>query len=581
MKKFHILLVSIFVSTVLAASSSAAITTVGDPGRSWAQPDDAELGLHIQQFIEAAPNEIPSFLVHENVDVTSEKSPICNSPADENCVGKALTYSAVLPKCSSENEVNCTVDFGIISDQGEKQSAVFSRYFPERAENQYKGDPLRNLPDGVAGSIYSIPQAPHDGGDKYYISAVVTGGINQSGPAYQSGFEIRITPIALEASGYFSNSPDERDAGWARIKDANTGDVRWGLQGAGYAPNQFCIANSWREKLCAQKYAFPADTRFYVTVRLSQAPGGWMHGRISSPDIQISSSGTFSTLEFKGNPIAVPTIYKLYKYPEMPDELKKFYDVERGGYKPSCGVGQEYCAGGRSGPSKNPLNRNVIISPDPWDRHGMDQLKIWLPFVDDKATALPSFWSVRTLSENEMSDSSQCFKNKSQITGIVTTNSTQYSAGPPSFDKSEGTLNYQVAAPHYGTAGDVFKGSYDLVMRSDVARCVYGFSKAPIQATLSITSADGAQQVATTVIGERSGWLYLTAKNFEFSAPIIKAKLTQEADVATPTAGSQPTTGSPQASIKKKSTISCVKGKQLKKVTSVSPKCPVGFKKKA
>ena len=31
---------------------------------------------------------------------------------------------------------------------------------------------------------------------------------------------------------------------------------------------------------------------------------------------------------------------------------------------------------------------------------------------------------------------------------------------------------------------------------------------------------------------------------------------------------------------KKKSTITCVKGKTSKKITAVSPKCPTGYKKK-
>jgi hypothetical protein len=120
-------------------------------------------------------------------------------------------------------------------------------------------------------------------------------------------------------------------------------------------------------------------------------------------------------------------------------------------------------------------------------------------------------------------------------------------------------------------------------MRSDVARCVYGFSKAPINATISITSDDGTPQVATTVIGERNGWLYLQAKNFEFSAPIIKAKLTQEI-VVEPTPTPTPTpTATPMVKpvVAKKITITCVKGKTTKKVTAVKPKCPSGFKKKA
>jgi hypothetical protein len=164
------------------------------------------------------------------------------------------------------------------------------------------------------------------------------------------------------------------------------------------------------------------------------------------------------------------------------------------------------------------------------------------------------------------------------LTGLVTTNATQYSAGPPVFDKAEGTLVYKVAAPHYTSNGDVFKGRYDLTMRSDIARCVYGFSKAPIRAELSIVSADGSPQLATTVLGEKNGWVFLSAANFEFSAPIIKAKLTQEVVVEpTPTATATATT---KPVVAKKITITCVKGKTSKKVTAVKPKCPTGFKKK-
>jgi hypothetical protein len=300
-----------------------------------------------------------------------------------------------------------------------------------------------------------------------------------------------------------------------------------------------------------------------------------MHGRISSPDIQITKGASFSTIDFQGYPIAVPIVYKRYQYSEMPAELKDLYDVEKGGYKKACTDSPGYCAGGRTGPSTDPNNRNVIVRPSPWDPFGMEQLKHWIPYVNDKATALPSFWSVRSLSSGEMAGASQCFSDSTNITGIVTTNSTQYSAGPPKYDRSEGTLSYQVAAPHYGTTGDVFKGSYDLVLRSDVARCVYGFRQAPIQATLSITSADGTPQVATTVIGERKGWLYLTAKNFEFSAPVIKAKLSQEAE-PTPEATAKPV--APKVT-KKAQSITCLKGKVKKVVKGANPACPKGFKK--
>lgn len=573
LKKGLLLVASLLVMSTMMASG--AVNSVGDPGRSWAQPDDADLGLHVQQFIDTVPQEEPSYLVQPSFGESAADDPTCTSLSDERCVGKNLQYSAVLPRCESAADIDCTSDFGTVSATGVKTSALFSRYFPTRAQNQFQGDPLRGLPSGVAGSLYTLPSAPHDGGDQYYLATSLKGSVSASGQVSQPGLQIRISPVGLESSGYFSRVAGP-DAGWAYVQDQNPGVTRWGIQGPGYSGNQYCVANSASERLCAQKYSFPAETRFYISARLGKLPAGWMHGRMSDPNIQITPGSGFSTIDIEGNPMAVPTVYKKYRYTEMPAALKNLYDVEKAGYKPTCPASQSYCGGGRSGPSKDPLNRNVIINPQPWDAAGMEQLKAWIPYIDDKATALPSFWSARTLSENEMSSAGNCFNDKSQITGIVTTNSTQYSAGPPRFNKSEGTLDYQVAAPHYGSNGDVFKGSYDLVMRSDVARCVYGFSKAPIRATLSITSSDGTPQVATTIIGERKGWLYLSAKNFEFSAPIVKATLIQDAPVVVI---EPPATVVPK--MKAKTTITCVKGKVSKKISAINPRCPTGFKKKA
>jgi hypothetical protein len=534
-------------------------------------PNDAELGVHAQQFIDTEPQDIPSYLVRNDFGGDANNDPTCLSISDPRCVGKSLWFSAVLPRCQGEGDIDCTSDFGLISASGEKTSAIFSRYFPDRALNQFEGSPQNGLPSGVAGALYTLPKAPHDGGDRYHLTVAVNGNVDSSGRSTTSGLQVRLSPVQLEASSVVGIG-----AGWSYITDANTGVSRWGVQGPGYTGTQFCVANSAPEGLCAQKYAFPADTRFYVTIKLGKSPGGWMHGRLSEPNIQITPGSNFSTIEIEGNPMAVPTVYKKYRYQEMPQALKDWYDVEKAGYKPTCPPSADYCAGGRTGPSKDPLNRNVLINPQPWDEGGMAQLKLWIPYIEDKATALPSFWSARTLSESEMISAGKCFDDKNQITGIVTTNATQYSAGPPRFNKSEGTLDYQVAAPHYGTKGDVFRGSYDLVMRSEVARCIYGFSKAPIRATLSITSADGTPQIATTVIGERNNWLYLSAKNFEFSAPIIKATLAQDPPpvVVAPPAAVVP-------KVKPRTTITCIKGKSIKKVTAINPKCPRGFKKRA
>jgi hypothetical protein len=83
---------------------------------------------------------------------------------------------------------------------------------------------------------------------------------------------------------------------------------------------------------------------------------------------------------------------------------------------------------------------------------------------------------------------------------------------------------------------------------------------------------EGTQNVATEVVSQDKAkeWIYISAKNFTFSAPTIKVKFTQET-AAAPAAVPAPI---------RKTTITCVKGKTTKKVSGVAPKCPKGFKKK-
>ena len=113
-----------------------------------------------------------------------------------------------------------------------------------------------------------------------------------------------------------------------------------------------------------------------------------------------------------------------------------------------------------------------------------------------------------------------------RVNGLVTTNATSYSAGPPTLDKKTQTLNYQVAAPHFTRTGEVFSGSYTLALRSDVARCIYGFTNAPIKATVQVLDAQGDTKVATTSVAEKDGWITLSAQGFDFSRPTVSVKLT-------------------------------------------------------
>jgi hypothetical protein len=137
-----------------------------------------------------------------------------------------------------------------------------------------------------------------------------------------------------------------------------------------------------------------------------------------------------------------------------------------------------------------------------------------------------------------------------------------YDGSPPVFTDEQ--LVYHVAGLHFKPDGVTpIQGSYDLVMRSDVARCLYGFTSAPVQVSVSVIGENGESKVATTSVTEKDGWLKMGAYGFTFSNPQISVKMTQ-----------------PKILASRLKSITCVKGKLVKKVVALSPKCPAGYKKK-
>jgi hypothetical protein len=210
-----------------------------------------------------------------------------------------------------------------------------------------------------------------------------------------------------------------------------------------------------------------------------------------------------------------------------------------------------------------------------FSQSSMDNFLLWLPIAKDKAAAMPTQWRLGTMTDNGSGPVRECLDKEKALAGVVTTNSTMYLDGPPTY--KDGSLDYKVASTHYEADGTtVFKGTYELIMSSTVARCIYKFTSAPISATVSITSENGEANAATTVINEKNGWLKLGAYGFTFSSPTVRVKLTQAVEptpAPTPVATSKPAAA-------KKATITCVKGKTSKKVTAINPKCPTGYKKK-
>ena len=289
------------------------------------------------------------------------------------------------------------------------------------------------------------------------------------------------------------------------------------------------------------QYDFPSNVEIKATLHLSNKVVGWFKARMQDVGVEISPfSSTNNRLTVSGKAATVPTFAVLRSLQGITPQENDF---------------AQYFGYGKG-----------VSGGDPGDPRIFEYLEYWRPKLNDIASHQTSSWtlkSTRWVSENK------CLNATNRVLGVVSTNSMGYDGNPPKF--VDGFLNYRVSGFHFGPDGKTPNlGTYDLVLRSDAARCLYGFSNAPVSATVSIAGADGAQSVATTVVTEKDGWLKMKAAGFTFSEKQIKVKITQE-----------PSAISPVAVAKKKSTITCVKGKTTKKVSAVSPKCPAGFKKKA
>lgn len=549
MKKILVALIGL----ALLAGSGTAVRAADIPDEQWSIMDGLMektadrtgvllLGLSIED--NSNLSERASNIVGRQEGVTGELGfRLCPTIESKFCAkGLADRLYAILPVCDDASEINCIVGLTAIR-AGVEIKGEYKRNFPQMGHTDFPSNLRRNIPEGSTPSIWTFAGLEHSGGSNEYLANFgVQASFNGESNATFSSFNAAINPVSIKAGKWGRN----------QVKDASkkTSDCITNcgmeLQGSSYDDKFICA--SVDDGFCAMRETFPSDVRFRISVRLSQSPTGWFHGRLKAPNIEIQPTKLGVSITIEAEPVSVPVIGILEAKSKLPSTLVNKY-------------GNQPAFNWSTNNSPSDLT-NKLIQYQPDDQRAFDALTDWQDFIKDKANASPTQWSVRTLDAG--GEATQCFKSTTELIGIVTTNSMVYLGSPPAFDRENQSLDYKVASPHLNSKGEVFKGTYDLQIKADVARCLYGFSSAPISATVSILSDSGSTNVATTVVTERGGWLRMAAYGFTFSAPTVRVKLTQE-----------------KKSAQKKTSIICAKGKSTKKVSAVNPKCPTGYKKKA
>ena len=496
----------------------------------------------------------------------------CRSTKDPDCDFSKLhsgLANSILGVCENTNSRNCIESISFGSSQDSLVPAKFTRYIEGRSIPE---DTELNFYGGKTASIWTADNAINSGGaSTYLVAPVVDFFINyKESPRFRAtNFSVDFAPFStkfqygVRAETWRSQEEIFRDSQGSSTPIRYLPKTQDGVDRSGE-----CFAS--QQDQCFVQYNFPAPIVIQMKIRLSKELGGWFKGRMVDPVIGVES------IDDKNNLITVtakPTEVAQVAHAVDQDKLSVQERV----------IYEEYAWGGTR-------EARRLIGPaasDAGDRV-FDFMNKARDIFRDRAAGTTTFWNFETVNAGS---GSQCLGDTSKVLGIVTTNAMGYQGTAPAFEQS--MLAYRVVGPHFMPDGITeVRGTYDLVMRSEVARCLYGFTNAPISATISITSGGSEATVATTKISEENGWLKLGAYNFTFSAPTLKVKLTQvqpespKVEAPKLEAAQTEKTASPsqtvqtQPTIAKKKAITCTKGKLIRKVSGLDPKCPIGYKKK-
>lgn len=492
--------VSTVVAAIALALASGGTSTAEGPDYSW-PPGGKEYWSGEGNMGFVMVNKTIPFESYISPQTTQGTPPSCATLDDPTCteLAKELGWRVMraAPVCSEALDwEECIQGLAFVGPEGSRLSAQHLGYADRWT---FPADPERGLPTGAAMSLWSDPLSS----DPTQGYAVALGGmmVKQPDETYSATDPFRFNSFGAQVFRYRTEPMETHE-----FTD--------------------CVWSG--NDTCAVQIDFDDESQIDLRFLMNKEITGWMSGRLFEPAVDITPArGNLNTVAVTAKPVqvamvaasvpvadATPAMIALQRetFPTYPLDIIWYPNSDSGSY-------------------------------------AFARLRTYASAVNNTALKIIPTWSITSI----VGTLKKCAHDDKRLVGLVTTNSTAYSSRPPVF--KDGVLSYEVASLHREPSGRPFRGSYDLVMRSETARCIYGFDKAPIRGEVQVVSEDGEQQVATTSVSERNGWVHLAAYNFTFSQPTIEARLFP--------AGK---------------TIQCKLGKKTITVTGLKPKCPPGWK---
>ena len=414
----------------------------------------------------------------------------CNTTKDDY-----LIVNQIIPICSVDSQASCIEGLDIYDSTSLPQAASYIRNV---SGTQFAGDARLGIPAAYTPAVWDAPSKANASGSTKYVTSVKISWVLKYGRVSLLNFSAIVNAVQEIQDKKFGPS----GVGYS-TRDGKP-FTYLGAMNDGYTTEE-CAATD--VGYCAKVVDFSENTRVGLKLRLSKELTGWLQGRISKPSLSVTTyNSKLNRVVVDASPVVVPQLYAEAKMKSLPSALQD-------------DLYWWHSTGGRA------------FGDRQWrifNSEGERTVKITRALAkvaNDRAAHTNTSWNISSL--EVVNTGNSCLDNASRLVGLVTTNALAYSGGAPRF--RNGFLSYQVAGTHYLPDGVTkAEGTYDLALRSETARCLYGFSQAPISGTVSVIGDRGEKKIATTVVREKAGWVTLAAYGFTFSSPTIKVKLTQK-----------------------------------------------------
>lgn len=486
-----------------------------------------------------------------------------------------------LTACDGKIASDCVSSFEYKKGEATWKKATLTSHLPLRVNHQgHSGtfvsdpgkvipeNPTMNIPASSPGTVWSMPGAEHSTGNQYLLNFHIFGNLTKcSNTATNNGQEIicdeksvtdysggsvtaSILPVGNLRSGDSSNTPKNLP---------NLPEIYEG---------EYCLSFPDSKWFCLNRSSFPESLKFRVTINLKRTKAvlngfNWIDAKSAESAIEIENTGQSAKLVLEGSPL---TMYNATgTLPQGEPGIRKMFDVENAVWselygKPMSADFDSY----RNKFQQNPGNFSVGGGGS--DSASWVRWNGFSDFIDQKSSQEFTKWEFKTVTASGDSFGwlTRCTKD-SGIAGLSSSNATVMFPGPPTWSASDQSLNMRIAAPHMNSSGAVISGFYRLVMPVQVAACLWGTTPASAKVEISIIENGDVRDISTSVMNVSKEQVYFDLKNFHYSAPQIKIRVLADAK--------------PASVVKAEITLKCKKGKLVKIIKGLNPKCPTGFKR--